>query len=58
MYILQKPDFLDYISVWTQLVCVCCSDSSYLRRAGKAVFDAMLVADPSAIWSAYFLLLT
>ena len=32
--------------------CVFYSDLSYLRRAGKAVYDAMLAADPKAIWLA------
>jgi len=34
------------------------SDPSYLRRAGKAVYDAMLAADPKAIWLECFRLLT
>ena len=52
----RKPDLFGLH--FYLFVLVRCSDPSYLRRAGKAVFDAMLVADPSAIWSAYLLLLS
>jgi len=39
------------------LVHAFCSDSSYLRRAGQAVYDAMFAADTNAIWLACLLLL-
>ena len=34
------------------------SDPSYLRQAGRAVYGAMLAADPNAIWLACFMLLS